>query len=189
LVLQPWLHFLVDMSGSGTGQWVLLTYRLPREPSTPRSAVWRRLRRLGVAQLADGLVALPADARTREQLEWVAEQVRESSGTAGVWLARPASMTQERELASSMTAARAKEYRAVHRVAVAAATLPERLRVREADLLRKELRRIRRRDFFPPPERDAAVAAVEALVATGAGTEGRQGGRSGTRARTGGAAS
>jgi hypothetical protein len=32
-------------------------------------------------------------------------------------------------------------------------------------LLRGELRRIRRRDFFPPAERDAAVAAVNALAA------------------------
>ena len=38
--------------------WVLLAYRLPRVPSTPRSAVWRKLKRLGVAQLGDGLVAL-----------------------------------------------------------------------------------------------------------------------------------
>src|SRR6266508_2543318 len=27
--------------------WVLLVYRLPRDPSTPRSALWRKLRRLG----------------------------------------------------------------------------------------------------------------------------------------------
>ncbi len=47
------------------GEWVLLTYRMPRDPSTPRSAVWRKLRGLGVVQLADGLAALPADARIR----------------------------------------------------------------------------------------------------------------------------
>jgi hypothetical protein len=63
--------------------------------------VWRKLRRLGVAQLADGLVALPADARSREQLEWVAGEVRDASGTAALWLARPASVAQERTLAES----------------------------------------------------------------------------------------
>src|SRR6266511_5468785 len=26
--------------------WVLLAYRLPRDPSTPRSALWRKLRRI-----------------------------------------------------------------------------------------------------------------------------------------------
>lgn len=158
----------------GPGQWVLLTYRLPREPSTPRSAVWRKLRRLGVVQLSDGLVALPADARTREQLEWLAADVRASSGTAGVWLARPATVTQERELAAAMAAARAEEYTALraqaeHAAAVAALAEEERRRV--VARLRAELRRIRRRDFFPPPERDTAIAAIQQL-ATGTAQDG-----------------
>lgn len=165
------MPFSVSVVQSPVGEWVLLTYRLPREPSTPRSAVWRRFRRLGVAQLADGLVALPADARTREQLEWVADQVREASGTAGVWLARPATLAQERKLATAMAQARAAEYEAILQAARAAAVLPERPRSREAGLLRKELRRIGRRDFFPPRVRDEAVAAVEALVRPSTGSE------------------
>ena len=142
----------------------MLTYRLPREPSTPRSAVWRKLRRLGVAQLAVGLVALPADARTREQLEWVAEQVREAAGTAGVWLARPATLAQHRELAAQLAAARAGEYTLLGDQAVEASGLDGAERKRALKSLRAELRHIRRRDFFPPAERDAAVAAVEALA-------------------------
>ena len=46
------------------GWWVLLSYRMPREPSTPRIAVWRRLRQLGAAQLGDGLVALVSNGLT-----------------------------------------------------------------------------------------------------------------------------
>jgi len=159
------LHLAVTARAGAPGEWVLLQYRLPREPSTPRSAVWRRLRRLGVAQLSDGLVALPSDARTREQLEWVAANVREAVGTAGVWLARPASAEQEREIASAMTLARAQEYRAVRSEAEAVAGLADAERVRVARRLREELRRIRRRDFFPPAERDTAVAAVEEIAA------------------------
>jgi len=148
---------------TGPGEWVMLTYRMPRDPSTPRSSVWRRLRRLGVAQLGDGLVALPADARTREQLEWIAEAVREADGTAGVWLARPATLAQERELATAMAAARAAEYQALRAEAEAAVSLGDVERARAVRRLRAELGRIRRRDFFPPAERDAAVAAVELL--------------------------
>ena len=71
------------------GDWVLLGYKVPREPSTPRIALWRALRRLGAVQVLDGLVALPADSRTREQLEWLADAVLEAGGEASVWLARP----------------------------------------------------------------------------------------------------
>ncbi|HCB58693.1 MAG TPA: chromate resistance protein, partial [Arthrobacter bacterium] len=70
---------------------MLLCYRLPREPSSPRVTLWRKLQRLGVAQLSDGLVALPADARTREHFDWIAAEVREAGGTAGLWLSQPAS--------------------------------------------------------------------------------------------------
>jgi hypothetical protein len=146
------------------GLWVLLCYRVPREPSAPRIAVWRKLRRLGVGQLGDGLVALPADARTREQLEWVAEEVTEAGGSAGVWLARPATMTQERELATVMAASRAAEYTALIAEAEAAQGAADAARGAALRRLRDELRRINRRDYFPPLVRDQARAAVEALA-------------------------
>ncbi len=150
-------------SGS-PGRWVLLCYRLPREPSTPRIGVWRKLERLGVARLGDGLVALPADARTREQLDWLAEEITEAGGTVTVWLATPGSAAQERAVAEAMRAARAAEYRAVIAQARAAAgTATDRARALRR--LRGELRRIARRDFFPPAERELARAAVDAVVA------------------------
>jgi hypothetical protein len=148
-----------------TGEWVLLSYRVPREPSTPRIAIWRNLKRLGVAQLGDGLVGLPADARTRESLEWVADDVVAAGGTASVWLARPASAAHERELAAQMAAARAAEYENVTARARAAAAFTGKDRDTAVRRLRAEVRRIRRRDFFPPPQRETAVRAIEDLAA------------------------
>jgi hypothetical protein len=150
------------------GSWVLLAYRLPREPSNPRVGVWRKLERLGVARLGDGLVALPADARTREQLDWLAEEILEAGGTSTVWLATPGSAAQERAIAETMRAARAAEYRAVTDQAQDAANGGAAERTRAARRLRGELRRIARRDFFPPTEREAARAAVDALAADAA---------------------
>ena len=151
------------------GEWVLLTYRLPREPSTPRSAVWRKLRKLGVAQISDGLVALPAAARTREQLEWVAEEVADAGGTATIWLACPATRAHEDQLATAMAAARAAEYQALIIAAEAAAARPGAApdRSDRAGVLRRlrnELRAIQRRDYFPPAERDQAEAAIRAVA-------------------------
>src|SRR5438477_12041941 len=101
------------MPMSAAEDWVLLFYRLPRVPSTPRSAVWRKLKRLGAAQLGDGLVALPNDARTQEQLEWIADEVLEAGGEATLWIARAGSVGQERGLAAAMAESVADEYRAV----------------------------------------------------------------------------
>lgn len=142
-------------------RWVLLSYRVPREPSTPRIAVWRRLKALGVAQLGDGLVALPLDARTTEQLEWVAESVREAGGEAGVWLAAPTSLARERTVVQQLQDARAGEYQAITAAARAATA-----DARTVAKLRRELRRVSRRDFFPTPERDVARRAVDDLAAT-----------------------
>jgi uncharacterized protein YdbL (DUF1318 family) len=149
---------------SRPGEWVLLTYRLPREPSAPRLALWRKLRRLGVAQLSDGLVALPADARTREQLEWAAEEVEEAGGTAGVWLARPATRALERDVAEPMNTERAAEYAEIaDEAGQAMAALPaERLQVLRR--LRARMRRVERRDFFRPPERERARLALRDLA-------------------------
>lgn len=144
--------------------WVLLSYRVPREPSTPRIAVWRTLKRLGVAQIGDGVVALPADPRTREQLEWVAVQVDEAGGASSVWLAQLASRAAERALMERMAAARAAEYEAIAAKAVAAARSGDPERARLVRGLRGQLRQVGRRDFFPPPQREQARAVVEALA-------------------------
>lgn len=156
---------------NGRGEWVFLTYALPRDPSAPRLALWRQLKRLGVAQIADGLVALPSDARTREQLEWAADHAVAAGGTAGVWLARPTTRAQARDLAQTMNTARATEYRRVIDEAESALVAEEPERARALRRLRAVNHRIRRRDFFRPAEREQARQALTALAATLATTE------------------
>ena len=144
--------------------WVLLAYRLPRVPSTPRITLWRKLRRLGIVQIVDSLVALPADARTKEQLEWLADEVIEAGGEATVWVGLPGSVSDERHLAARMAEAVGAEYGQVVVDAEAACLEPAGVRRRTAARLRRELSRIERRDFFPPPERERAWRAVEDLA-------------------------
>jgi hypothetical protein len=142
----------------------MLAYRLPREPSTPRIALWRRLKRLGVVQLGDGLVALPLDTHTREQLEWAAEEALEAQGEASLWIARPATAAQQRDLAARMSDAVAADYRAVIEAAEAARERGTSGQGRTVRRLRRTLHAIEARDYFPPPEREQARSAVEQLA-------------------------
>lgn len=146
---------------SELSEWVLLAYRLPREPSTPRITVWRKLKKLGVVQLVDGLVALPATDRSREQLEWIAGEVDDAGGESWIWSAVPGSKDQQRMLAMRMSDAVAEEYQSIVdevRVLLSADGRPAR---RAVERLRRELRRIESRDHFRPRERDLARQAVD----------------------------
>ena len=145
-------------------QWVLLAYRLPREPSTPRIALWRRLRRLGAIRLVDNLVALPYDGRSKEQFDWLADEVGEAGGEATVWLAEAATRSQERALVARAKEALAADYGTVTEAAQAARTEDPAARRRALARLRRALHAIRSRDYFSPPERDGAERAVEELA-------------------------
>jgi hypothetical protein len=140
--------------------WVLLAYRLPREPSTPRIALWRRLRRFGALQLVDGLVTLPLDERTRERFDWLAEEIREAGGEASIWLSEPATKAQERDLVRRMRALAKADYGTVEEAARAARRGDRRALAR----LRRALRRVESRDHFRVPERARAERAIERLA-------------------------
>jgi hypothetical protein len=63
-----------------------------------------------------------------------------------------------------MAEAVAAEYRAVRAAALAAGSMSVAARRRTLRRLRRELRAIRMRDYFPPPEAAEARRAVEALA-------------------------
>ncbi len=159
--MQPGLQYDRRVQGS---QWVMLVYRLPRTPSTPRITLWRKLRRLGVAQIVDGVVALPAGPDTRERLEWLAEDVVGAGGEATIWLSNPATAAEHRALAKAMTERVDAEYRALAAEARAAHQRTPVERRRTLARLRRELRRVDARRYFPTGEADAAREAVEALA-------------------------
>jgi hypothetical protein len=141
--------------------WVLLAYRLPREPSTPRIALWRKLRRLGAVQLVDGLVALPADPHMVEAFDWLADEVLEAGGEAWTWRGQPGSWDQDMALRERMTAAVVEEYLALLAEIDEAHAEPSR---RTLARLRRDLHQVQSRDHFPPKEREQTRRALERLT-------------------------
>lgn len=69
--------------------WLLLIYKVPNEPSARRVYVWRKLKSMGALLLQDSAWVLPANARTREQMQWLATEIKDmDGGAATLWEAR-----------------------------------------------------------------------------------------------------
>jgi hypothetical protein len=147
-------------------RWLILIYHLPREPSRHRVAVWRKLKVLGALYLQDGVVALPEDAVTREQFEWLQLRIREAGGEATLWEARPDTLPEERKLVETFRTAREQAYEAIAARAErirrkaelgGSESLPEELRK-----LEREFRTERRRDYFRSLLRKEAASVLKA---------------------------
>ncbi len=65
--------------------WILLVYKIPREPTALRASVWRKLKRLGALLMHDAVWILPATPWTREQMQWLAVEIMEFGGEAMLW--------------------------------------------------------------------------------------------------------
>ena len=63
--------------------WVVFSYSLPAAGrSSPRVAVWRRLRALGAVSPKGGIHVLPARDECVEALQWLAQEVEQAKGEA-----------------------------------------------------------------------------------------------------------
>lgn len=64
-----------------SGEWVLITYRAPRQPSTARVSAWRRLHRLGALYAGPSTCLLPAALADHKALAEVAEGITSAGGS------------------------------------------------------------------------------------------------------------
>lgn len=60
--------------------WLMLVYKVPREPTSSRVYVWRKLKQLGAVSVQDAIWALPSTPRTQEHFQWLAAEIMELGG-------------------------------------------------------------------------------------------------------------
>lgn len=79
--------FLADVVNEvvSVSTWLLLAYKIPREPSANRVYAWRKMKQLGAVLLQDAVWVLPESARNREQFQWLAAEITELGGEATLW--------------------------------------------------------------------------------------------------------
>ena len=129
----------------------------------------------------DAVWVLPADAKTREACEWLAEEIEEQGGTAWIWEAG-GSAVQDRDLielfrrdADGRYAEIAASASAIRNAALRGRRRGRHARAKDADGPGHGLRQLRgleralrleaRRDYFRAGGRSAAAAAVADAIA------------------------
>jgi hypothetical protein len=93
--------------------WLVLVYKIPREPTAGRVYVWRKLKRLGALLLHDAVWLLPDTPWTREQFQWLAVEIRELGGEALVWESRMVFPGQDDALVQQFLAEVERDYQAI----------------------------------------------------------------------------
>jgi hypothetical protein len=153
--------------------WLLCSYRLPREPTRLRLAVWRRLKRVGAVMLHDGLWVLPTDAKTREDFEWLAEEIEERGGSVMLWEARSLPRGQDSAVALRFRAEAQERYAGIAHAATklgvkgkrrGAAGRSAEKALQQLRGLERTLRLERRRDYFRAPGRQRAEETIRAAI-------------------------
>ena len=120
--------------------WLLLTYRIPREPTAGRVFVWRKLKLLGAIAIQDAVWVLPRSKRTEEQFQWLATEINELGGEAVIWEAEHLASDDAEKLRQEFVQAVESEYEAIFAA----------LKRKGCDLsgLSKQFQQAQARDYF-----------------------------------------
>lgn len=149
--------------------WVVFSYSLPsKSSSSPRVALWRRLRRLGAVSPTGGIHILPSRDDCIESFQWLAQEVRQSGGQALVMHVQQLDGLTDQELINLFRSARQEDYASLQReTADLEKTLDSEAGPAEWPQVQDALTRLRRHfaevariDYFDCPER----AMVEAQL-------------------------
>src|SRR5262245_9720404 len=133
--------------------WLLLLYSLPTKRSAVRVAVWRRLKKMGAAQLTTSTYLLPDLPAQHEHFQWLAKQIRDSGGDSTLVRAEEIEGMSEEKVISLFNSARDQEYVALKRALQSLLATKKKSNAAEADLerLTRQFRELREIDFFDSP--------------------------------------
>jgi hypothetical protein len=152
--------------------WLVFSYSLPfKARSSPRVALWRRLRRLGAISPTGGMYLLPVREECLEAFQWLTEEVKQAKGEALVMHVEQFEGLSDAELMERFRQARADDYAELKAQAdELEQSLRARLNPEERSRLQEALKKLQRRhadiarvDFFDAPEGSLVASALSRL--------------------------
>jgi hypothetical protein len=160
--------------------WLLLTYKVPAEPTKVRVGIWRRIRSLGAVYIQNSICVLPTTPDHQRQLRMVQNEIESAGGEAVIFETLALDAKQEELVVSRFKHDRDQDYEefldkcADYKGEIAKEVKAEHytfaeLKENDEDLkkLKNWLERIKALDFYGAPARAAAeqqLAECDALL-------------------------
>lgn len=91
--------------------WLVLTYKVPPEPTKKRVALWRRLKAMGGVYLQGGVCVLPRTPDHVRQLKMIEREVAEMGGESVILESAALDRAQEEKVVARFQADRDEDYR------------------------------------------------------------------------------
>ncbi len=92
-------------------KWLVLNYVLPKEQSTVRVSVWRKLKKSGSISIGQSMWALPVSDEHLETFQVISNEITEKSGSAYIAYADFINAGSNEEIESLFNKARDDEYK------------------------------------------------------------------------------
>lgn len=149
--------------------WLMLVYKLPRQPSRLRVNLWRKIKKMGLLYLQDSVCIAPSSGQWEEQLRWLSAEIVEVGGTATIWRCAGDTSTQDRDIIAAFRAERQKDYAALlARIRAEMSRMEKQPFDRDRDrnnlgLLRRAYQFARNKDFFNPTGSSEVEKALDEL--------------------------
>jgi hypothetical protein len=162
---------MIDTDNSSRREWLCLLFFLPTKRGHARVQAWRRLQRAGAVLLKNSAYVLPASPESREDLEWIKQEIVSSGGQAMVLISRAPDAAAEEDIVAAFRAARSRDFEVLAADAAGLIGLArQRSAGRAGRQLTQSLRRLRERfeekaaiDFVNAPGREDVAALLEQL--------------------------
>lgn len=170
----------MKMNRNGRTGWLLLTYKVPAEPTKTRVAIWRRIRSLGAVYMQNSICVLPVSVEHERELRMVQRDIERAGGEALLFETHALDARQEELVVSRFKHDRDQDYaefldkcedykREVEKEVKADHYTFAELKENDEDLkkLKNWLERIKALDFYGAPARATAekrLTECEALL-------------------------
>ena len=116
--MQPMLHGMSAADRASferleLARWLLLIYRLPAEPASARTTIWREVRRLGALSLQHAVCLLPHSDANQAAYDRLARRIEAYGGEASILETTSPDATWQEKTVVGFNAARNEEYEEV----------------------------------------------------------------------------